>query len=312
MNQMNDKTGSMEKKTSKLSNDSCELYDALRQGQTLTARRDSINNLIYSSQQEAVKIVNAGIYFMGFEFQFWSEACQDNSDLKRDKLMAKAAQEFLLQVQEFFPDNDMSPDPAAQPDSKPYSKDNLRSALNALSVTMHELNPKQEVRAATDPNFESYSMLDIIEKGLDAKAALNSGQIVRGTEPQYVKEVLLQEKYAVAVLQARYNMAVAVVLDGISKIRGGFFNKIKMFLSPWNADFSGLNMAQLAEYQVYVNWAKETHDFLQSHGYTPIMNKNFRKVLKNMRYEPSQTRSTLLQNEEIRLYELIQQYANEN
>lgn len=310
MDNMSDKTNSMEKKTNQLSEDSCELYDALRQGNTLTIRRDSINNLLNGTRQEAAKISEAGPYFMAFEFQLWSDRCQDNSETKRDKLMAVAAQEFLRQVQEFYADNDLSPDPSATSDGSGFTNKNLHAIINALAATLHELNPKQEMRKAANPDFKTYSMLDILENGLAAKADLNSGKMRHGTEPEYVKEVLMQEKYAVALLQARYNMAVAIVIDGISHIRDGFFNQVMMFLKPWDANLKSQNLVQITEYQKYVNGANEVHDFLLKIGEKPELNKMFKKVLENMRYTPDKSRSTVLLTEEERLVQMIKDYAN--
>ena len=304
-------TNSMKNQTKNLSTDSCELYDALRQGDTLTSRRDAITNLL-SAQQEGRKISEAGKYFMAFEFQLWSQACQDSDNTKREFLMGSAAMEFLRDVQEFFPDPaDLSPNPAATADGVTFSKSNLQASLNAISASIHLLNPKQEYRATEDPTFKTYSMLDILEEGLAAKAKINSGAESMDTVPRHVKEVLLQEKYAVAVLQARYNMAVAVVLNGISPISEGWWPKVSMWLRSWNPDMSRANLEQLEEYQKYVQGALDVRDFLKKNGYAPEMDSTFRHLLRNMKYQPTSSRGELFGSQELKLSKMIEEYAQD-
>ena len=310
---MSKNTDSMQSKMTQLpelNKNSCELYDALRQGDTLTSRRDAMVR-ISAAKQEAHKISEAAKYFMAFEFQLWSESCQDISLDKLNVLKDSAAMEFLREVQEFFPNGDLSPDPSAISDGDEKSANNLKASLNAMSAGLHMLNPKQGYRVSSEKDFKAYSMLDILEEGLAAKGEINSGRRSVDSYPPQVKEVLLQEKYAVAVLQARYNMAVAIVVDGVSSISGGFFNQAKMYLLPWNMELGNVNVAQLQEYQAYVNGALEVRDFLKKNGYQPEMNSKFKKVLKNLRYSANPLRSPLEQAEEAKLYKVLEQYVNE-
>jgi hypothetical protein len=304
-----DRINSMDEKTQKLSDASCELYDALRQGNTLDSRRRAIDNLLNNTKDEAAKIAQGAEYFMGFEFQLWSNACQDQSDHKRDLLMALGVQEFLRQVQEFFPDNDLSPDPSAQSNQKPYSDKNLTASLNALAATVHLLNPKQQIRADNDPTFKTYSMLDILEEGLAMKAKINSGEIPYEQIPEHVKEVLMQEKYAVALLQARYNIAVAIAIDGISDIHNGFFRQMMMYLKSWTAQMDRPNAVQLHEYQEYVKDSAKIGAFLKSIGVTPEINNDLKKVINNMQYDPNQKSSEKRRRDETKLIESIRQFA---
>lgn len=313
INDMSDNTKNMQEKMDQLpvlTKASCELYDALRQGDTLTSRRNAVVNLL-NSRQMARKISESGKYFMAFEFQLWSDSCQDESNLKLDYLKDSAAREFLREAQEFVADGDLSPDPAAQADGDMYSTGNLKASFNALAATLHMLNPKQEYRSKKEEQFKSYTMLDLLQDGLAAKVDLQSGRISADELPLQLREVLLQEKYAVALLQARYNIAVAIVLDGISNINGGFFSQTKMFLSPWSVDMNKANIAQLIEFQSYVKGAIEVRDFLRMHGYQPQLNSKFKQVLRNMRFNPDQKRTKAQSREEDKLINMLQQYADE-
>jgi len=308
MQQMQSDTSAMKDQTGHVSTDSCELYDALRQGDTLASRRNALDKLI-TVHDEARKISEAGKYFMAFEFQLWSQSCEDTNQLKRDVLMQAAAQEFLREVQDFLPQGEFAPDPAAESDGVQYSDGNLAASVNALAAGLHVLNPKQEYRNLTIAKFPALSMLDVLEQGIAAKKLIDSGKRTVESYPLYVKEVLIQEKAAVALLQARYNIATAIALDGISDIRSGFFTQIKMYLTSWTAQMDRANLAQLQEYQAYIKGAVEIRDFLKANGYTPILNSNLQKVILNMQYKPQSLRSTAQQVEEAKLYQAFQDYA---
>jgi len=308
---MNDKMSTMSTDTGKVSSDSCELYDALRQDQALESRKTSLAN-IKSATDAADKMMLSGAYFMGFEFQLWSDSCLDTSKTNHDLLMASAAMEFTQTLPQFFTDQtDLSPDPSAMSDGVVDSQANLQASFNALAATVHLINPKQDKHLAVDPNFKEKSMLDILEQGIAAKAAIDSGKATVDSFPPQVKQVLLLEPYVIALLQARYNMAVAVVLNSISNVNNGFFTKLSMYLSSWDANLSKLNLAQIQEYENYVQGAVDTRNFLRANGYTPEMNSQFQRVLKNMNYKPDLTAQKGLQAEGSKLVKMIQDYANE-
>jgi hypothetical protein len=59
--------------------------------------------------------------------------------------------------------------------------------------------------------------------------------------PPYVKEVLLYEEVAIALLQGHMNMAAAVALERVSPISNGAIPYLKMNFGSWTMNLKKYN-----------------------------------------------------------------------
>jgi hypothetical protein len=288
--QMNTTTAEMNQKTATLEAETGELYDALRQGDSLQLRRNALENLI-NAKDPARKLSEAGKYFMSFEFQLWSGRGPDKTQEKRDYLILCATQEFFKDLLQFIPGDVREAQPL-KGQILPTAKSNMVKSLNALAVTLHMLNPKQEAYLRADKSLKPASMYAFIEEALLLKPKLQSGEITKEKVPAYINEILANEKEAVYLLQARYNYVPALILARTTDIQNSKLTALKMLASSWVLDLTKLNLAQMTEVNMLAKWALETRDFLKRTGHTAAMDSMVARFYQNMKIVDSSSLNT--------------------
>lgn len=275
--EMNHQTKHLGKATDELNDKTWELYDDLRQSDSLASRRASLQAL-NSADDAPHRISEAAKYFMGFEYQIWSDLGKDTLK-RREELAASAAREFMRDVQEFT-HGVTAPSPLAIYDSKAH-------ALNALSGAMHVLSHKQEVMLKQCTDLKPISMLSMIQEALVVKKEITSGEKKLEDMAPYVPEILAYESVAVLVLQTRYNFLGAMALARISKIRDGIFEYGKARFWSWELDLSDKNVIEVREFTRYLTGAMKVHAFLLSVGVQPLLDPSLAMAFKNMKLSPT-------------------------
>lgn len=278
--EMNQTTEEMNKRTSGLENATGELYDALRQGDSLAARRSALDNLL-KAEDPARKLSEAAKYFMSFEFQFWMNANLDKGEEKRWDLATLGAREFFKDVYQFIPNGNMTPDPFAG-QILSTEKSNLVNCLNALAVTTHYLNPKQEKFLKEHPEMKSLTMNKMIEESLLAKASIESGEKKITDYPGYVFEILSNEPAAVYLLEARYNYLGALFLGRATAVSNSKMAAVKYIAKKWTLDLNKFNSAQIEELNLFLAGALKTKRTLKQIGVKPRTSALLARMLKNM------------------------------
>jgi hypothetical protein len=285
--EMEKTTGKVEKHSESIDNQTGELYDALRQGDSLQSRRMALENLI-KAKDPLRKLSEAAKYFMAFEFQIWSGIGQDSTDEKRMALATLAAREFLKDLQQFIPEGNLTPRPFAG--QILASEDtNLVNCLNALSATMHFMNPKQETLLKQKKDLKPLTIYSMIEESLLAKTEIESGRKRPSDYPGYVSEVLFSDKESVYLIQARYNYLPTLV---IGKTTDALYSKItgaRMMMANWNLDLSKLNVVQLSELNSFLLGSQNAKKLLEQLGEKPVMDSMLGRMLKNMQTKKSLT-----------------------
>lgn len=278
---MNENTTQMNERTTELKTATGELYDALRQGDSLAARRAALDNLV-KIKDPARKLSEAAKYFMSFEFQFWTNEGQDAGEEQRHELAREAAMEFFKDVQQFIPDLKLKPNPMAG-QIIATEKSNLVNGLNSLSVAMHYLNPKQEQRLKEHPEMKPLSMNKIIEESLLAKATIEAGEKSLRDYPAYVHEVLANEPIAIYLLEARYNFLAAILLGKSTNIAHSKLAATRTLLTDWTLDLSKFNIAQTEEIKQFISGALKTKAVLTKVGVHPHTDVLLKRILKKMK-----------------------------
>ena len=278
---MNKNTDEMNTRTTELKTATGELYDALRQGDSLAARRAALDNLV-KIKDPARKLSEAAKYFMSFEFQFWTNEGQDAGEEQRDELAKEAAMEFFKDVQQFIPNMKLVPDPMAG-QILSTEKSNLVNGLNSLSVAMHYLNPKQEQRLKEHPEMTPLSMNKIIEESLLAKASIESGEKKIADYPKYVPEVLSNEAIAIYLLEARYNFLAAILLGKSTNVAHSKLAATRVLMTDWTFDLSKFNIAQTEEIKLFIAGALKTKKTLAKLGVHARTDFLLKRILKNMK-----------------------------
>jgi hypothetical protein len=303
--QMKDRTESLEAQTVELKKLTDELYNALRQGDALNSRRQAFD-LLLKEPSTYKKISEAGKYFMSFEVQLWNDNGQDKGGVRRDILAQQAAQEFFMEIESLAP-RDGSVDPTQEGDSLDvYSESNRSASFNALAMAMHLTNRKQDDILKRDESLKKISMYSILEDALLSRAGNTA---LSGAN----REVLLHEKRAIQLLQARYNTFQLIFVDLISGISDqSNINKIRMLLFGWNADISTLSVTK-ANYLVteVLFHAFEAQKLLGKIGQNTELNPKLRRLLHSMNIIGTREKASTLSASHLELFKMIEKVSQQ-
>lgn len=197
-------------------------YGDGRQGATRDRREQALKTMFEASMVEA-KLVGAAAYFNAFEYQLFKGAgFREDSEGKRDQLMADAVAEFLRTQKDFL-----------RPD---FAKDTLtalkaadgyggRSVANLFAVAsaLHQVSARQ-IEASKRYGFELKSMLSLFADAMAAKTASDADPVELAKTTRATYEVLKQADDAALILQVRLNLllgsAVGTVAQGIQMADG--------------------------------------------------------------------------------------------
>lgn len=264
-------------------------YLQLRQGDSLSIRREQIHAM-ETSKTLSKKIAEAGSYFMAFEFQL-KTASDDKNAPKGDTpesravLYQKAAGEFFRTAKEY-----LRPDSATAPGSDDPDQMNLY----ALALAMHQINPNQEALAG-EQNFKPVSMLSLVTHALSLRQPLQQGKAKLSDLPAYVTEVLNNDEEAIYLLQLRYNVFSSLVLPEIAPIEQGsgpvnsmkeLILKLKMASQQWKPDFSRLNHVEIYSLSQFLKASLAMRGFMKSIGVKPMLDAKLEAIIKNAQIEP--------------------------
>ena len=159
---------------------------------------------------------------------------------------------------------------------------NLVNSLNALAVTTHFLNPKQEKHLKDRKDMKPLSMNMMIEESLLAKNSIESGAKRISDYPGYVFEVLSNEPAAVYLLEARYNYLATLFLGRATNVAHSKVQAVKYIAKKWTLDLSKFNAAQIEELNMFLKGALETKKTLQQIGVKPRTAALLARMLNNM------------------------------
>ncbi len=288
MKGMNETMGGMNAIMQDMSEQTNELYDAAKLGDSSMQRRAALEAL-GKATASGRKITEAVKYFISFEYQLYSGIGQDKSEEKRKHLMYEATLEFFKDVTEFLTKEDV-PQPLTQ--AEKGGDENKEASFNALAVSLHKLNRKQEEYLQKNKLKEedSLSMYKAIVSALAKKKAIDEGQLKLSELADYEREVLNNEEVAVKLIQARNNFTAAILLGGVSDIQKG--NIIlgqnakagAMFLAKWDVNLAKINKVQSETAVKYIAAILGTHKFLKEIGIEPVYNSTLVKILKNAQW----------------------------
>lgn len=275
LDEMRETTGDMKSVTD-------ELYDTLRQGNSLQLRREAYESVL-KAPTLFKKISEANKYMMSYEFQIWNKLGQDKEGEKRDLLGQQAAMEFFMEMEELAP---KEVNPLAEPDGEKINSEENRSAsFNSMALAMHQVNRKQVRAINQNPEEQMMSLYSMMEEAL--LTPRNEAQ--KG----YAREVLAHEALAIKLLQARYNIFPLVFIDSVSHIgTKSLVGKAFQVYGSWNMEVDSMNATQVEYLQTEVlNHAVAAKNLLLKIGVKPEMNSTVAKLLANMTIVESKKKS---------------------
>lgn len=299
LDDMHDSTMHMDRMTERLGKTSddlkettCEMFEALKQGDTLARRQESFQAVL-NAKQNARKASEAVKYFLAFEFQIWAGGACDTEDA-RIRSATSAAREFMRDVQDLV-HRPLQPRPLIKILDNESSADNEARSLNALALTMHMLNPRQEELRRQKPDIKELSMLTMIQEALTARESIEAGTKKLEEFPGYVAEILSYPDIARHLIQVRYNYMMTVPLrrlanlDAASAIEQG-----KMLTRHWTVDFKPLDTRELQDIIRYYNGAIRMYDFLKTIGVEPLVDATVRDFYRQMQLPTRPPQANLL------------------
>ncbi len=300
--ELGDNTRKLVAKTDKLDAKTAEMYDALKQGDSLNARRLGLAGIL-EAYSIAAKVSEAGKYIMSFEYQVWSGLGLDTEE-KRVEVASSGVREFMKDVQEFIPDpENLVAVPLVR--GADDSANRLRG-LNAISVAMHLINPKQEHILKVHPTLKEISMMGMIQEALRARPLIDQGTKRIEDYPPYVKDVLVYEAIAQLLIQTRYNFLGAMTLarvkakselrkTGLKAEANKWKNMLLSFAQAFvdvpnvlnlstsmNVDLAKFNLVEVREFSRYLKAALKVSEFLNSIGVPPKIDVQLLEFYKGL------------------------------
>lgn len=281
---------------------SAELYDALKQGDSLNLRRQGLAAM-NSAQSSGRKLAEAVKYVLAFEFQLFSGLGQDMTEEKLDRLKEDAMAEFFKDVKEYYILGD-KPHPLAQAGGG--VEDNKRANFNALAAVLHKENRKQQETAKSTGQIKAVSILTMINETLEKGQLLKAGKISFSQLKHYEKEILNNEEIALQLLQARHNFIKAIVLSETSQISKGKIKALTMMLFKWDLNLSEFNEVQLSTYVSYIDAVHSTENELKKLGQPIYKDSLLMRLLKKARLISSGTKTAAQTQFEQKFNSLVQ------
>ena len=282
--QMNQNTKSMKATTENMNGVMTEIFDAGRQGAALDLRSKQWELLLQSKKLED-KGTYAGLYFLAFEFQLWSNLGRDARPNERERLMQDAVDEFFRRLVGITHWAAEELDPFAGKNPLKFGEvENEKASFNALAGSIEKNNRKQEI-AQEEAKSESISMLKLLETALRAGKEIREGRSRLTDFPEYVNIVLQREELAYRLLRARHQVMGLAVLGYLTPmtrtLTEGF--KYKYLGQKWDLDFNQLNESQIRLASFRLKEAIEARDFLAEMGWKSELDSTIKRIFSHAR-----------------------------
>ncbi len=282
-------TDGLSTKTTGLGEVTSEMYDGLKQGNTFMIRDAALRQL-KENPDMGQKIKAACAYNAAQDFQLWSGLGQDVQKA-REFDAAQAMIEYFKDIHGFVVDGDLEPHPLQEEITgklfgfyRQESTANNVKAFNAMALCIYKTNPKQDEMLAKHPEMKEMTFRSILKESLMAGKLIREGSKKLEDFPPYVKEVLLYEEVAIALLQGHMNMAAAVALERVSPISNGAIPYLKMNFGSWTMNLKKYNEIEINEFSRYINEGTlQTAEFLLSLGVKPKFDSQLVKMYDHMK-----------------------------
>lgn len=242
-----------------------EVYDSGRQGASLDLR-NKLFDLAVKAPKIEEKATNAGLYFLAFEFQLWSNLGQDSRTGERERLMKDAVEEFFCHLLSLTHWEEI--DPFAGKNPLAFGEtESERATFNAFALTLERNNRKQEI-TTTDNGLDAISMRNLIENALLAGQKIKAGEARITDFPAYVDIVRQHEEIAILLLKARYQMLGLAVLTQLTPIARNNWEgfKYKVWGKSWKIDLNQLNSSVVRLAAFRLKEANRARNFLAGLG----------------------------------------------
>jgi hypothetical protein len=260
------------------------LFNYQRQGTSSKGRADILicmkdpicNPGILSKIKDAVR------YYWAAEFQLWMNYMDDRWQ-RRLELFNSSMRIFYPDMKGFIINGDYKTiDPTKL-------KDPRRQSLAAFAYSMDQVNIHQRKAAARAGGGKPYSILDLMESGLEARERIRNGY----EEDEYKHEVVSNEEISIYMLRLRYNMKTALVATQLGDLdRGGKFKVIYNLLKiiaksftggSWTPDLTKSNSEEFKKWNKDLRDAIDTRDFLRSIGEEAKLHWKVKKIYKTLK-----------------------------
>ncbi len=253
-----------------------QMYNDLRQGDSAAGRRDSWEALLKTSTPQD-KLVYAAQFVRSFDVQLWSGVGPDTAAV-RMQMAQKNAEEFMLMVQSLIKPGQTESMPFADKVLNPIWGNRMKS-FNAISIALQEMDPKQD---RMGHEIERLTFLSMLQTALRASFERRLGQSIE-KYPAYVTEILRHERVADLLMQSRMNYAVVLALGKVTNICNGGTDFLKMRFLAWELDMSTVGIDEIKLAIEKLQWAEATLEIMRSAGIVPKVNAPLEKVLSGFK-----------------------------
>jgi hypothetical protein len=247
-------------------------YADLRQVEALKARHESMLDELDKTDSLEAKVVAAGTFCMAFEFQLWKNNLADTEQM-REQLYRDGMEEFFLKITRYLPDSDKAPDPTS-------SKAKMQNFM-AIAATIDRVNPNAQF-LAKQMNVSTVSILDLIHEALPKAAQVERGELRIEDLRPFENQVLIYQKEAIALLEARANFLPMLLIARISDISSRSL-PMQAWMVYRGTDARLDNLAAVQDGLGYLKKANDEILFMQGLGIPPRIDSTLKALFNHLR-----------------------------
>lgn len=281
INDMYDLTEEVGETSKRLALQTAILQRQQRQAVAQQTRQKSFEIVRQENPAIEIKFKEAATFFHSFEFQIW-ENLLTNDVHDRNVLFERAGEEFMLSFRGVMQ--------GKFSDANPLEKKGRMPSLMAFAATMEQVNDFQIWAQANGTGFPLVSMLDLVTEALARKPELDQNPYAQ--MPGHVRKILYYEDEARYLLELRYNIMTALVIDKISSQHDQTLGeKLDQLLTvvklskDWVSKFSRLNAVEISQSILYLKEAEKMRTFLRSIGARTKLNGSIKTLVERLKIE---------------------------
>ncbi|MDA8792612.1 hypothetical protein N9N67_05165 [Bacteriovoracaceae bacterium] len=275
----------------------CHAFIQGRQGNSSISRNDSLMKLVDPMSDFSMKLMFAGKFIQGFEFQLFTKNCGEGSK-EYERLVEDSIAEFYRSVSSLSGRINLKTDYTKLFTSR-KKKHNDEQVFAAIGLTMHKINRMQEYNKGTlqrNPKSLHSFLEETIKKDYEGKAV-----------PHYLRDITLHsfKNIVLDLFEIKMNSLLVLALKEFAEDKDTVKGKRKRKMILYVSSFGRLGKIALkSEYDkrevetqkrinYYLTKSLDTYNYLHSVGRPVKFQKKLRHIFKNIMVSKSQKTQSL-------------------
>lgn len=275
----------------------CHAFIQGRQGNSSISRNDSLMKLMDPMSNFSQKLLFAGKFIQGFEFQLFTQNCGEGTK-EYERLVEDSIAEFFRSVSSLSGDVNLNVDYTKALSSEKKKFNNVQ-VFAAIGLTMSKINRMQEYNKATlgrDPKSLFSFLKETIKNDYEGKSI-----------PAHLRDITIHsfKNITLDLFEVQMNSLLALALKEFVEDKDKVKGKRKRKMIAYVASFGKLGKIALkSEYDdrkqetqetinYYLTKSLDAYNYLHSVGRPVKYQKKLRHIFKNIIIPKSQKNQSL-------------------